>query len=72
VTITAGSRGIADIAVILKAIVEFLKKLETEPIISPTMGSHGGATAEGQVAMLEQLGVTEASVSAKDSPAPPD
>jgi len=66
VAITAGSRGIADIAVILKAIVEFLKKLEAESIISPAMGSHGGATAEGQVAMLEQLGVAEASVNAKD------
>ncbi len=52
--ITAGSRGISDIAEILKAIVEFLKKLEAEPIISPAMGSHGGATAEGQIAMLER------------------
>ena len=66
------SRGIADIAEILGAIVEFLKALEAEPFIFPAMGSHGGATAEGQVAMLEQLGVTEGSVNAKDLPEPPD
>ena len=62
VAITGGSRGIAHIAEILGAIVEFLKALEAEPFIFPAMGSHGGATAEGQVAMLEQLGMTEGSV----------
>ena len=35
-----------------------------DPFIFPAMGSHGGATAEGQVAVLAQLGVTEASVQA--------
>ena len=64
VAITAGSRGIADIAEILAAIVEFLKSLGADPFLFPAMGSHGGATAVGQVAMLEQLGVTEASVKA--------
>ena len=64
VAITAGSRGIANIAEILGAIVEFLKSLEAEPFLFPAMGSHGGATAAGQVAMLAQLGVTEASVKA--------
>jgi hypothetical protein len=64
VAITAGSRGIADIAQILGATVEFFKSLEAEPFLFPAMGSHGGATAEGQVAMLAQLGVTEASVNA--------
>ena len=64
VAITAGSRGIADIAQILGAIVEFIKSLEADPFLFPAMGSHGGATAEGQVAMLAQLGVTEASVKA--------
>jgi len=64
VAITAGSRGIADIAEILGAIVEFVKSLDADPFLFPAMGSHGGATAEGQVAMLEQLGVTEASVKA--------
>jgi uncharacterized protein (DUF362 family) len=64
VAITAGSRGIADIAEILEAIVKFLKSLGPDPFLFPAMGSHGGATAAGQVAMLEQLGVTEASVEA--------
>ncbi len=64
VAITAGSRGIADIAEVLAAIVEFLKSLDADPFLFPAMGSHGGATAAGQVAMLEQLGVTEASVKA--------
>jgi hypothetical protein len=64
VAITAGSRGIADIAEILGAIIEFFKSCEAEPFLFPAMGSHGGATAEGQVALLAQLGVTEASVKA--------
>jgi len=59
VAITAGSRGIANIAEILKAMVEFFKSLDARPFIIPAMGSHGGATAEGQVAVLAQLGVTE-------------
>ena len=58
VAITAGSRGVADIAEILGAIVEFLKLLEADPFLFPAMGSHGGATAEGQIAMLEQQGMT--------------
>ena len=64
VAITAGSRGIAAIAEILAGIVEFIKSLGADPFLFPAMGSHGGATAAGQVAMLEQLGVTEASVKA--------
>jgi hypothetical protein len=64
VAISAGSRGIADIAQILRAAVEFFKSLGAEPFIFPAMGSHGGATAEGQVMMLAQLGVTESYVNA--------
>lgn len=59
VAITAGSRGIAGIADILKAVVDFVKACDAQPFIFPAMGSHGGATAEGQIAVLEQLGVTE-------------
>jgi hypothetical protein len=44
---------------ILQAIAEFFSALGAEPFIFPAMGSHGGATADGQVAMLAQLGVTE-------------
>src|SRR5437016_5768383 len=60
VAITAGSRGIANIAVIIKAIVDHLKSLKAEPFIVPAMGSHGGGTAEGQVQVLRSYNVTEA------------
>jgi len=60
VAITAGSRGIANIAEILKTVVDFFKSLDAKPFIFPAMGSHGGATAEGQTAVLAQLGVTDA------------
>ncbi len=64
VAIAAGSRGIANIAEILKVMVEFLKSLDARPFVFPAMGSHGGATAEGQAAVLAQLGVTESYVHA--------
>jgi uncharacterized protein (DUF362 family) len=64
VAIAAGSRGIAHIAEILKAAVEFFKSLDARPFIFPAMGSHGGATAEGQVAVMAQLGVTDSYVQA--------
>ncbi|MFD0682018.1 MULTISPECIES: lactate racemase domain-containing protein [unclassified Paenibacillus] len=59
VALTAGSRGIANIADIIRAAVRKLKSIGAEPYIIPAMGSHGGATAEGQVKVLESLGVTE-------------
>lgn len=59
VAITAGSRGIANIAVIIKATVEHFQKLGALPFIVPAMGSHGGGTAEGQRAIIEGYGVTE-------------
>lgn len=59
IAITAGSRGIANIAIIIRACVNELKKLGAQPFIVPTMGSHGGATAEGQVEVLHSLGITE-------------
>ena len=64
VAITAGSRGIANIAVILKGIVDHFRALGAQPFLVPAMGSHGGGTAAGQVQMLASLGVTEASVGA--------
>ncbi|MDX2501010.1 MAG: DUF362 domain-containing protein [Deltaproteobacteria bacterium] len=64
VAIAAGSRGIANIADIIKAVVEFFQSLGAHPFIFPAMGSHGGATAEGQVAVLAQLGVTDTHVQA--------
>ena len=59
VALTAGSRGIAQIDEILRSLVEVLKEMEAEPFIVPAMGSHGGATAEGQLEILESLGITE-------------
>ena len=58
--LTGGSRGVANCALILKAVVDYLKSLGTKPFIFPAMGSHGGATAEGQTAMLAHYQVTEA------------
>lgn len=59
VALTAGSRGIAEVDGILRHLVAVLKEMGAEPFIVPAMGSHGGATAEGQVEVLESLGVTE-------------
>jgi hypothetical protein len=59
VAITVGSRGIANIATITKAIVEHVKSLGGVPFIVPAMGSHGGGTAEGQREILAGYGVTE-------------
>jgi hypothetical protein len=65
VAITAGSRGIRDMVAVLRACVGEVKAVGGRPIIVPAMGSHGGATAEGQTSMLEGLGVTEATVGAQ-------
>jgi len=59
VAITAGSRGIANIAVVIKAAVEHFQSLGAQPFIVPAMGSHGGGTAEGQRELIEGYGVTE-------------
>ena len=59
VAITAGSRGITNINLIIKEIGKQVKNLGGEPFIVPAMGSHGGATAEGQVEVLHSLGITE-------------
>jgi hypothetical protein len=59
VAITAGSRGIANIAAILRAAVEHFKGLGARPFIVPAMGSHGGGTAEGQRRLIESYGITE-------------
>ena len=62
VGITVGSRGIHDIARIARALVDLLKDAGAAPFIFPAMGSHGGATAEGQAAVLRHYGVTEESM----------
>ena len=59
VAISVGSRGIANIALIIKSLVEELKVLGLEPFLVPAMGSHGGGVAEAQQAIIEGYGVTE-------------
>lgn len=59
IAITVGSRGIRNIAGIVKEIVAEVKAIGGEPFIVPAMGSHGGATARGQLQVLTDLGVTE-------------
>ena len=65
VAVGAGSRGIANLPQIVKATVDALREAGMHPYVVPAMGSHGGATAEGQKTMLAELGVTEASVGAE-------
>ena len=59
IAITAGSRGIDHLAVIIRELVSFLKEQGALPFVIPAMGSHGGATAEGQLAIVHEYGVTE-------------
>ena len=59
IAITAGSRGIANIAVIIKGAVQHFQRLGGQPFIVPAMGSHGGGTAEGQCEILAGYNITE-------------
>lgn len=59
IAIGAGSRGIQNIDVIVKAAVDFWKSRDCKPFIIPVMGSHGAATAEGQADVLHHYGITE-------------
>lgn len=61
IALAVGSRGIDSLPEITAVTVQFLKEMGAKPFIVPSMGSHGGATAEGQIAVLEHLGVTEES-----------
>ena len=64
IAITAGSRGISSMQSTIRQIVCSLKEKGAEPFIIPCMGSHGGATAQGQIEVLENLGITEKTVGA--------
>jgi len=59
VALTSGSRGVANVGRITKTVVDELMRIGAKPFIVPTMGSHGGATAEGQRAVLTYYGITE-------------
>jgi hypothetical protein len=60
VAITAGSRGIANLKRVVRAVAEWVRASGGKPFIVPAMGSHAGATAEGQAAILNDYGVNEA------------
>lgn len=62
VGITVGSRGIQNLAALVAAQIEFFRGLGAVPVIIPAMGSHGGATAEGQEEILASYGITAASM----------
>jgi hypothetical protein len=64
VAITAGSRGIANINTVYKEVVAALKNIDAKPFLVPSMGSHGGATAEGQKKLLKGYGITEENIGA--------
>ncbi|MCU0559589.1 MAG: hypothetical protein MUD16_05280 [Desulfobacterales bacterium] len=64
VAVGVGSRGIDQLGVIVRAVCKRIKALGAQPLIVPAMGSHGGATAEGQAAVLQRLGVTAESCGA--------
>lgn len=64
VAIAVGSRGLADLPVLVRETVREIRRVGGQPFIVPAMGSHGGATAEGQIDVLQQLGVTAEAVGA--------
>src|SRR5690625_2671813 len=65
IAIAVGSRGVDKIVEVTAETVKFLQELGAKPFIVPSMGSHGGTTAEGQKAVLAHLGVTEETVHAE-------
>ena len=64
VAVAVGSRGINNLKTIVATVVECIRNMALKPFILPAMGSHGGATAEGQVKLLNEFGITESSVGA--------
>jgi hypothetical protein len=62
VAVGVGSRGIANIAIIVRSVVDYWRSRGCRPFIFPAMGSHGAATAEGQAGVLEHFGIHEASM----------
>ena len=64
VAVGVGSRGTHDLKILVATVVECLRAMQLEPYIIPAMGSHGGATAEGQAQVLAELDITEGSVKA--------
>jgi len=65
IAISIGSRGISDLAQIVRSLCEWLRELGAQPFVFPAMGSHGGGTAEGQRKVLEEYGVSADEVGAE-------
>lgn len=59
IAVTAGSRGVANMALTIRTVCDFLKEIGCKPFIIPAMGSHGGSTTEGQRMILSSFGITE-------------
>ena len=64
VAIAVGSRGISNLVTLVKAVADYLKERGASPFIVPAMGSHGGATAEGQAEVLNSYGISEEAIGA--------
>jgi hypothetical protein len=64
IAVAAGSRGIDRIPEVVAAVVRFVRSRGGTPFVMPAMGSHGGATGEGQAAILRALGIEESTVGA--------
>lgn len=62
IAVTVGSRGLASLPILVRTLVEQLRDKGAHPFVVPAMGSHGGATAEGQLEILHHLGITEDSI----------
>ena len=65
IAVGAGSRGLTGRVELLRGTLAALRQLGAEPFVVPAMGSHGGATAEGQLHLLAELGITEGSLGAE-------
>ncbi len=64
VAVAVGSRGIRNLVEIVKTVIDSLKGRELKPFVVPAMGSHGGATADGQLEILAHLGITSQAIGA--------
>src|SRR5947199_9423539 len=64
VAVAVGSRGITNLALVVRTLVAVLKEAGARPFVVPAMGSHGGATAEGQRAILAGYGITDDAIGA--------
>jgi hypothetical protein len=64
IAVAAGSRGISNLQTVIAEVVSILKAAGVQPFVIPAMGSHGGATPEGQTELLKEYGVTEEKVQA--------